>query len=478
MSTAASGAADDPARSALDWADAIRRREVSPVEVAELYLGRIDRLDGTLNAFALRDDERVRASARAAADAVVHTPAEDLPPFHGVPLPIKDLNVVAGWPTTYGSEAADDQPGVANELVVQRFVDAGFVLLGKTTTPELGTISCTESRRLGVTRNPWDTDRTPGGSSGGAGAAVAAGMAPIAHASDGGGSIRIPASCTGLVGLKPSRNRIPSEVNPLEGFATSGVVTRTVADTAAVLDVIGAPDPLGWYNAPPPPQPFAVLAGQEPPRLRVGLLTTPFLDLPVDAEVVAATEQAGALLASLGHAVGPVELTFPDADAFVQSFLKVWDTGSAGLPLDPQRLEPLNQALRARAQELDALAYVEAVYVTQLLSRVVVANLGRDVDVLLTPTMACLPPAVGSVWQGADVHVEAPLMNCFPMAVFTSVWNVTGLPALSLPLGRSSGGLPIGVQLVGGPWQDALLLQLGTQLEAAAPWAGHRPPVW
>jgi amidase len=464
-------------RSATSWAAAIRAKEVSPVEVADLYLERMELLDPQLNAFTFRADGEVRAAARRAADVVASSTPEDLPPFHGVPLPIKDLNVVAGWPTSYGSKAASDDPGRAHELVVQRFVDAGFVLLGKTNTPELGTISFTENERFGATRNPWDPSRTPGGSSGGAGAAVASGMAPLAHASDGGGSIRIPASCNGLVGLKPSRNRVPADVNPLEGFATSGILTRTVADTAAVLDVIGVPDPLGWYNAPPPAAPFATLAGQQPPRLRVGLVTAPFLDLPVDAEVLAATHAAARLLESLGHEVSEMSLTVPDPDAFIGSFLHVWDTGSAGLPLDPDLLEPLNRELRAQAKAMDSVAYVEAVYTTQILARHIVAHFGRDVDVLLTPTMACLPPDVGSVWAGADVVASAPLMNCFPMAIFTSVWNVTGMPALSLPLGMSAAGLPIGVQFVAGPWQDALLLQLGTQIEAAAPWAQRRPQV-
>ena len=181
-----------------------------------------------------------------------------------------------------------NQPAPADDLVVARLRRAGFVLSGKTNTPELGTISYTENERFGATRNPWDPERTPGGSSGGAGAAVASGMAPIAQASDGGGSIRIPSSCNGLVGLKPSRNRIPNGVNSIEGFSSAGVVTRTVADTAALLDILGQPDPLAWYNAPPSERPFAALAGETPGRLRIGMTSTPAVAMPVDPEVLAA----------------------------------------------------------------------------------------------------------------------------------------------------------------------------------------------
>ena len=467
----------DAFRSAIDWAAAIRRREVSSAEVTELYLDRIDLLDPQLNAFVRRADDDARAAARRADAITASTPAAELPPFHGVPIPIKDLNAVAGWPTSYGSMGGSSEPVEHDDLVVARLRGAGFVFLGKTNTPELGTISCTENDRFGATRNPWNTAHTPGGSSGGGGAATAAGLAPMAQASDGGGSIRIPASCNGLVGLKPSRNRITNGVNPLEGFATDGVLTRTVADTAAALDVLAQPDPLFWYNAPPAGRSFADQAREAPRRLRIGITATPSMPVPVDPEVLAAHEATAKLLADLGHEVVPVELDMPDADVFVASFTIVWNTGSAGLPIDVTKLEPLNLALREQAMALDSVAYVEAVYRTQLLARQIVAPFGRDFDVLLTPTMACLPPEVGSVWAGADVDPVMPLLNCFPMAVFTAVWNVTGMPAISLPLGRSAGGLPIGMQFVGGPWQDALLLQLAAEIETAAPWAAERPVV-
>jgi amidase len=214
-----------------------------------------------------------------------------------------------------------------------------------------------------------------------------------------------------------------------------------------------------------------------PPRLRIGVTAAPVLPLEVDGEVLAAHAATVELLAGLGHDVFPVELSMPDAGAFVEAFTVVWNTGSAGLPLDMAAMEPLNIALRELALQVDSVAYVDAVYRTQLMARAVMAPFGDRFDVLLTPTMACLPPEVGSVWAGADLDPVTPLWNCFPMAVFTAVWNVTGLPAISLPLGRSGTGLPIGMQLVAGPWQDALLLQLATELEAAAPWSAARPGV-
>jgi amidase len=468
----------DPFTPATDLAGAVRRREVSPVELAEVYLGRIDKLDGEINAFCFRDDDRVLACARDA-EAAASRPADgELPPFHGVPLPIKDLNRVEGWPTTYGSRGASTAPNTSTDFVVQRFMEAGFIPLGMTNSPEFGTVSYTESEAHGVTRNPWDLERTPGGSSGGAGAAVASGMAPIAHASDGGGSIRIPASCNGLVGLKPSRNRVPNGVNELEGFATSGVVTRTVAETAAVLDVIGRPDPLGWYNAPPPDGPWSMAAREEPGRLRIGFTTTPPVDVPMDDACIEAVRRTADALAGLGHDVEEAELSLPDADAFVEAFGIVWNVGSAGVPLeDWDAIEPLNAALRRAGQSTDSVSYVEAVMRTQLLARPLMAHFVDGLDVLVTPTMAVEPPPCGSVWVGCDVEPMLGLMNCFPMAVFTSVWNVTGLPALSLPLHEAPSGLPVGVQFVAGPWREDVLLQLGTTLEQAMPWKDRRPAI-
>jgi amidase len=469
----------DPFTPAVDLAAAVRRREVSPVELADLYLDRVERFDGTLNAFCHRADDEVRAAAKVAADAVVTTDADDLPPFHGVPLPIKDLNDVAGWPTSWGSRGASSAPAEASDKVVERFVDAGFVLLGKTTTPEFGTISFTESDALGITRNPWDTGRTPGGSSGGAGAAVAAGMAPIAHGSDGGGSIRIPSSCNGLVGLKPTRGRITNGHVDLEGLATSGVLARTVADLAAGLDVLSVHDPGAWWSAPTPARSLTdALADAPPAGLRIASMHTAPMDLvPTDPACAAAVDLALIELSALGHHPKSELPELPSADELVSSFGTIWNVGNAGIPLaDDTAIEPLNQALRDAARQVDSMAYVEAVIATQALSRRIVESFVGGFDLLVTPTMACLPPEVGAWRIGMESDPMMGMFNCFPMGVFTSIFNVTGLPAISVPLHHDEAtGLPVGVQVVAAPWREDLLLQVAAQLEAACPWADRRP---
>jgi amidase len=464
---------------AVEIAAAIRRKEISPVEVAELYLDRMDEFDGRLNAFCHRADDEVRGAAKRAADVVATTDAAELPPFFGVPLPIKDLNAVAGWPSTQGSRGTSWEPQTSSDFVVDRFVEAGFILLGMTNAPEFGTVSYTESDAHGITRNPWNLDHTPGGSSGGSGAAVASGMAPIAHASDGGGSIRIPAACNGLVGLKPSRNRVPNTVNELEGLATSGVLTRTVLDTACALDVIGRADPLSWYNALPPQQPFAVSAAQPPPRLRVGYTTAPPLEMDIAPAYVTAVSKTVDALEAQGHDVFEVSLSMPDADAFVESFGLIWNTGSAGIPIeDWSRVEPLNRALHEAGRATDSIAYVEAVQRTQVLARTLMAEFVDTFDVLVTPTMATLAPRCGTVWEGAEEDPLIALINCFPMAIFTSIFNVTGLPAISIPVHHDDeAGLPACVQIAAGPWRDDIALQVAAQLEAALPWKDRRPPV-
>ena len=466
----------DRSASALDVAAAIRAREVSPSEALEHYLGEVDRLDPHLNAFSFRDDEQARADAKAAGDLVATTAPEDLPPFCGVPIPVKDLYDVQGWPTSNGSRAASDAPALADDLSVGRLRRSGFVLMGKTTAPELGTISFTESMRFGPTRNPWNPAHTPGGSSGGAAAAVASGMAPVAHASDGGGSIRIPASCNGLVGLKPSRNRITGLTEKLTAAATCGAVTRTVADTAALLDVMAEFDPGAWNLAPPPARPFRDEVGADPGRLRFRVTAGNPLGVPAAPACRAALDRAAALLSDLGHEVVEGEPEWPDPGDFLTGFLAVWNTISAGERLaDPALLEPHNVANRLEAEATGSIAYVESEQLLQLASRAFTPQFGRDFDILVTPTMAVEPPEVGSVWAGVEDDPTAPVTNCIPMATFTAVFNVCGLPALSLPLHVAESGLPVGVQFAAPPWRDDLLIRVGSQLEQAAPWADRAP---
>ena len=472
----------DPFASATELAAAIRRREVSPVEVADCYLDRMDQLDPQLNAFCYRADDDARAAAAAAADAVVRaTSAEELPPFHGVPLPIKDLDNVAGWPTAYGSAGASREPVRTSDPVVQRFVAAGFVLLGKTATSEFGTLSFTESEAFGITRNPWDPGRTPGGSSGGAAAAVAAGMAPIAHGEDGGGSIRVPASCTGLVGLKPTRGLITNEVVDLEGFGTNGVLTRSVTDTAAALDVLARHDPAAWWSPPATREPFADAAARTAPaRLRIGVLSrSPVDGIRVDPACAAAATIAARALESAGHQVIDDPLPLPPADELMAALLTVWHTGGAGVPLaDPGRVEPRDRALREAARATSSWAYVEAVQKTQHLSRRIVDAFVGRYDLLVTPTMACLPPAVGAWRPGTEDDPLRAMLNSYPMGVFTALFNVTGQPAISVPVHHDdASGLPVGVQLVAAPWREDLLLQAARALELAHPWAARRPAI-
>jgi amidase len=472
----------DPFTPAVALAASIRRKEVSPVEVVDSYLDRMDQLDGRLNAFCHRADDDVRKAASAAADAVVRAASpEDLPSFHGVPLPIKDLLDVAGWPTTYGSSGASSAPAAVSDPVVQRFVDAGFVLLGKTTTSEFGTVPFTESEALGISRNPWDPDRTPGGSSSGAGVAVAAGMAPIAHAADGGGSIRIPASCNGLVGLKPTRGLVTNLTVDLEGLAADGVLTRSVADTAAALDVLARHDPAAWWSPPTPRRPFADAMTTAPPTgLRIGALAdSPIDGLSVDPVCAAAVDATLRALESAGHHVIDAALPLPPTGELIAAFTTIWNVGGAGIPLaELDRVEPHNRALRDAARAIDSWAYAEGVRTTQLLSRRIVEAFVTSFDLIVTPTMACLPPPVGAWRAGTDDDPLMALVNSYPMAVFTSLFNVTGQPAISIPIHHDDATrLPVGVQIIAAPWREDLLLQVSRSLELAHPWTDRRPPV-
>lgn len=460
---------------ARSLAGAIRDRQISPVEVLEATLARIDQVDDRVNAIVWRNDDEARQAARRAADEVMHRDKADLPPFHGVPIPIKDLTPVAGWPVTYGSWAASEKPSEESELIVEALRSAGFILTARTNTPELGPITAAENDRYGITRNPWNLDHTPGGSSGGAGAAVAAGMFSVAHGNDGGGSIRIPASCCGLVGLKVSRGRVPTLINSWEGGAVEGVLARDVADTAAILDVICGPDPGQWYNAPAPSRPFLSEVGAEPGRLRVALLDEAPLRLTLDEECVAAARQAGAALEKIGHVVERVSWEIPDE--FVAAFMKVVNSGLADYDVDWDRVEPHIRTNREAALEVDSLAYVTAVHALQRFSRQLTARWGTEFDVLLTPTMTIVPPKAGEIL--AAVHAGAgtgePAMQVFQMAVLTSGFNMTGQPAISVPVHMTPSGLPVGVQLVGGPWDEVTVLRLAAQLEQALPWADRRP---
>jgi amidase len=379
---------------------------------------------------------------------------------------------------TYGSWAAPDKPSDESELIVDAFRRAGFILTGRTNTPEFGPITAAENLRYGITRNPWNLDRTPGGSSGGAGAATAAGIFTVAHANDGGGSIRIPASCCGLVGLKVSRGRVPTLVNSWEGGVVEGVVTRDVADTAAILDVTCGPDAGQWYNAPVPDRPFIEEVGADPGRLRIALIEQAPLGLPMDPVCADAAREAAAALEKLGHTVETA--TFEVPDEFLPAFLNVVNTGLANYAdIDWDRAEPHIRANRAAALGVDSLSYVQSVHTLQRVSRQISGRWGREFDVMVSPTMTIEPPKAGEVL--AAVHEGAvsggPAMQVFQMAVLTSGFNMTGQPAISVPTHMTPDGVPVGVQLIGEPWGETTILRVAAQLEAALPWADRRPPI-
>jgi amidase len=465
-------------RSARSLAASIRARELSPVELLDATLKRADEVDVRVNALVWRNDDEARRLARDAADALLRTDPSDLPPFHGIPIPIKDLTEVAGWPVTYGSFGAPQGLSDHSELIVEALRKAGFILTARTNTPEFGPITASENTRYGITRNPWDLDKTPGGSSGGAGAAVAAGIFSVAHGNDGGGSIRIPASCCGLVGLKVSRGRVPRLVAGWEGGVVEGVLTRDVADTAAILDVTSGPDRYQWYNAPAPDRPFISEVGADPGGLRIGLVDEAPMRLSLDPSCQDAARQAGQALEGLGHHVAPTRLDA--SDEFVGAFLNVVNTGLAAYDgIDWEKTEPHIQVGLASGRALDSISYLKSVGTLQRVTRQLMARWDDEFDVLLTPTMTIEPPRAGEILAAvhASVTTGVPALQVFQMAVLTSVFNMSGQPAISLPTHTTSSGLPIGVQLVGGPFGEARLLQVAAQLEAALPWAGRRPPI-
>ena len=454
---------------AVEQARLIREGQTSSVELVELYLERIERLDPQLSSFVTVRSEEALADARAA------DTASALAPFHGVPIAVKDLTATAGIRTTYSSRAFADYVPDFDTAVVRRLREAGFVILGKTNTPEFGTTAFTESELNGATRNPWNPQLTPGGSSGGAAAALAAGLLPVAHGTDGGGSIRIPASCCGVFGLKPSRGRVSAApFTSLEGLSTAGPLSRTVEDAAALLDVLAGYEVGDPWWTPPPERPFLDEARTPPDRLRIAVTAAPPIDTPVDPECVMALTSAAALLAELGHEVVEATPPWKEPDLF-HTFIEIWQVGPTLHPVgDLSLITPLNRGLIESAQVSSAADYARAVARLQAYARRIVA-FWSELDVVLTPTLALPPVPIG--WQEAvEGSIEQLLRNTV-FTPFTAIANLTGLPAVSLPLHWSREGLPIGVQAIGPPAGDALLLRLAAQLEEARPWADRRPPI-
>jgi amidase len=485
---------------ALGLAELVRRKEVTPLELVEEAISRIEKVNPQVNAVIHPMYDLARRQAQG-----------ELPagPFQGVPFLLKDLLVhYAGVPTRCGSRFFKDFVPDHDSEMVRRYKAAGVIILGKTNAPELGLVPFTEPELFGPTNNPWDLSRTAGGSSGGSAAAVAARIVPMAHGNDGGGSIRIPASCCGVFGLKPTRGRNP--IGPdlgeaWQGLAIDHVLTLSVRDSAAMLDATAGPDVGAPYFAPPPARPFLEEVGKDPGRLRIAFTTQPLLPATVHPDCVKGVEETAKLLADLGH---DVEEAAPQLDgrAFARAFLTMvcGETLAdirdgevlVGRKATFQDFEPSTWALGLLGRQISSGEFAQAVRTLQRFARQV-AQFFQEYDVLLTPTLA-MPPfptgalqpkgfeavalkLLGRLNAGALLNalagIEALAEQVFAFIPFTPVFNVTGQPAMSVPLYWNDEGLPIGMHFVGRYGNEATLFRLAAQLEQARPWFHRRPPV-
>jgi amidase len=466
-------------RSAVELAGMVRLGELSASELVRTSLERIEELNPALNAFVEVDE----AGALAAAEKIA--PGDDRP-FAGVPIAVKNNRPVNGLRLTYGCSLMAKHIAPYDHNITRRLRDAGFVIVGTTTLPEYGILPVSEAPLFGPTRNPWDLARTPGGSSGGAAAAVAAGIVPVAHGNDGGGSIRIPAACCGLVGLKPARGRIsPAPELGDSSLSIDGVLTRTVADTAALLDVLEGYELGDATWAPAPEEPFALSAQIDPGRLRIAVTTSPPQpEASVDPLCAGAVADATELLRSLGHEVEEVDVPWHDEgvrDLFGVVFsnhiaLSIAYSGLiAGREPTAEDMEPMSWAIYSMIGKLDAISGMAAAAQLQGFARRLITFLA-PYDVLLTPALAERPLPLGTLDPSATDPM-ATFTRSGLFTPFTPIFNATGQPGISVPVYQGSDGLPLGVQLVGRPAGEAQLLALATQLEAAQPWAEHRPPL-
>jgi amidase len=460
---------------ALEQGRAVRSGDVSPLELVEHYLARIERLSDAVGAFVTVTGDLARRQALLAEAGV----GDASSPLYGVPTAVKDLNATAGVVTEFGSASmAGNVPEVSDEVVL-RMEAAGLLSLGKTTTPEFGSPCYTEPDNAPPARTPWDLERMAGGSSGGAAAAVAAGLVPLAQGSDGGGSIRIPASCCGLVGLKPSRGRVsgaPMYGDPV-GLGTPGPLARTVRDAAALLDVLAGPVVGDPYWAPPAPRSFLASCDVDPGRLRVGRFLQPVVaDVAVHPEVVRAYEDVTRLLTSLGHDVEEVDVPLPpEAVPTFETCWAVLTALSVAPPGTTHLLRPLTRWLQERGHAVSGPEFGLAVGELRRLAAAALRSLA-PYDVVLTPTLAQPPLAVGEIRDDADPARDFENQKAF--TPWTSAWNVTGMPAVSLPLHRTPDGLPVGVMLAARPAEEHLLLSLSAQIEGAVPWNDVAPDCW
>lgn len=467
---------DVAALPALEIARLVRGGDLSPVEVVDEFLSRIARVNPAINAYVWVREDGARADARRLAERVAR--GEDPGPLAGVPVSFEVLVATAEGPMTLGSRAFEDFSPGFDATMVERVLAAGAVFLGKTNAPELGARPTTESVPHGATRNPWNPERTAGGSSGGEAAACAAGLSPLAPGFDGGGSIRIPASACGIFGLKPSRGRVtrgPIGGEGWGGLSIAGPMARTVADAAALLDVMAGPSTGDPYWAPPPDRPFAG-AVAERPRLRVAV-TTELEGIPTDPEVRAAVDRVASLLSDLGHAVE--ESSGPPVAPLEGDFSVITGVGIGSAPeVPPERrhlLEPRTRRFYEFADQTPAAIFARALFNMQTKCRAVVAFFD-DWDLLLTPTLNYPPPPIGAI--GASDDPVETWQDYRLFHAFTWPFNMTGQPAASVPFGFSADELPIGVQLVGRPNDEHTVIAAAAVLEREKPWSDRLPPAW
>ena len=478
-----SGLADETRwMDATDQATLVAKGEVTPSELLEAAIERIEQSNPPLNAVIMEWFDHARSVA---ADP-------DLPhgPFRGVPFLLKDLYTSFAGQTLSNGNVALKEAGkidTADTTLVARFKAAGLVIAGRTNSPEMGSLPTTQPLAWGPTRNPWALDRTPGGSSGGAAAAVAAGMVPFANASDGGGSIRIPASCCGLLGLKPSQGRIT--VGPARAEVGLGVelcLSRTVRDTARLLDAVRGPGIGDTVIAPAPHRPYVVEVGADPGRLRVGLLDVHPRGGFLHEDCVSAVRAAGTMLEGLGHIVEPAWPACLAGTTLTEEFMVLWATQLAvaargfgetlGRELTADDIEPVNWALIEQAQRMTAVDYAAAQAAGWAFRRTLQGWWADGWDLLLTPTLA-EPPLPLTEFENNPSQPTAPMLRAGEFAAFTPPFNMSGQPAISLPLYRNAEGLPIGIQLAAAYGREDVLIRVASQLESAHPWVSDHPGI-
>lgn len=460
----------------LGLAKLVREGEVSAIELLDEAINRTERINAELNAVVHKLYDQAREAIRAG-----------LPggPFQGVPFLLKDLHLaMSGTITSNGSAMWRDSVADHDSTLVARYRQAGLVIFGKTNSPELGLMPVTEPKAFGPSCNPWNTALTPGGSSGGAAAAVAAGLLPMAHASDGGGSIRIPASCCGLVGLKPSRGRVPFGPDKAEGWAgqsTSHIVSRSVRDTAAMLDATAGPEPGEAYSAPHYPADFLHAARTAPGSLRIAVSREKWGQGSYQPEVLAGLDQTVALLESLGHQVeearpnidGPALASVLFTIIAVNTALVVRQRAAElDCRVDELEMEEGTRATVEFGNSINGLDYAEAIQLNQRAGRLL-GSFHQQYDVLLAPTLASPPVRVGHI---GSAPLEEYGERLFAFMGDTGLYNQTGQPSISLPLHCTEANLPVGMMFTAAYGNDALLLQLAGQLEQSSPWRQLRPP--